>query len=57
MRVQMLICGIVGDIDPDHPGDVAEPVLQPPEQFPTEMIVLPKRHDLFSGVERLYVVA
>ena len=56
MGVQMLICDIVGDVDPDHPGDVAEPVLQPLEQFSTEMIVLPKRHDPFSGLERLDVV-
>src|SRR5688572_16517459 len=56
VRVQMLICDIVGDVDPDHPGDITEPVFQPLEQFSTEMIVLPKSDDPFSGVERLYVV-
>ena len=49
MGVQMLIGGIVGDVDPDHPRNVAEAVLQPLEQFSTEMIVLPKCYDLFSG--------
>src|SRR5687768_12594590 len=52
----MLIRNIVGDVDPDHPGDVTEPVLQPLEQLSTEMIVLPKGYDLFSGIERLNVV-
>src|SRR5438105_5994465 len=56
VRVEMLICDIVGDVDPDHPGDVTEPVFQPLEQFSTEMIVLPKSYDPFSGVEGLYVV-
>ena len=53
MRVQMLICSIVCDVDPDHPGDVAEPVFQALEKFSTEMIVLPKSYNPFSGVERL----
>ena len=52
----MLVCDIVGDVDPDHPGDVTEPVFQPLEQFSTEMIVLPKSYDPFSGVERVDVV-
>ena len=51
----MLIRDIVGDIDPDHPRDVTEPVFQSLEQFPTEMIVLPKSYNPFSGVKRLYV--
>src|SRR5215207_4489026 len=56
VRVQMLIRDIVGDVDPDHPGDVTEPVFQSLEQFSAEMIVLPKSYDPFSGVKRLDVV-
>src|SRR3954454_14038740 len=56
MRVQMLIANVVGDIDPDHPGDVTEPVLQSLEKLPAEVIVLPKCNDLFPGIERLDVV-
>ena len=56
MRVEMLVGGIVGDVGLDHPGDVAEPVFQPLEQFAAELIVLPKRYDPFSGVERLDVI-
>src|SRR6267378_2421346 len=56
VRVQMLVCGVVRDVEPDHPGDVAEPVFHPLEQFSTEMIVLPKSHDPLSGVEGLDVV-
>ena len=56
MLAQIVVCGIVRDVDPDHPGDVTETVLQSPEQFAAEMIVLPKRNDSFSGVERLDVV-
>src|SRR6267143_4909512 len=52
----LLICDLVRDIDPDHPCDVTEPVFQPLEQFSTEMIVLPKSYDPFSGVERMDVV-
>src|ERR1700730_4830067 len=56
MRVQMLICHIVRDIDPDHTGDVTEPVFQSPDYFSTELIVLPKSHNPASWVGRLYVV-
>src|SRR3981189_2443895 len=56
VRVQMLICDIVRDIDPDHPCDVTEPVFHPLEQLSTEIIVLPKSYNPFSGEERLYVV-
>jgi len=31
----MLICDIVRDIDPDHTGDVTEPVFQPLNYFST----------------------
>src|ERR1700693_6079342 len=52
----MLICDIVRDIDPDHTGDVTEPVFQSLEYFSTDLIVLPKGYNPASGVERLYVV-
>jgi hypothetical protein len=45
----MLICGIEGDVDPDHPGDVTEPVFHSLEQLSTEMIVLPKSYDPLPG--------
>src|ERR1700737_1904431 len=52
----MLICAIVRDIDPDHSGDVTEPVFHPLYYFSTDLIVLPKGFDPSSGVGRLYVV-
>src|SRR5258708_162933 len=52
----MLIFGFVPDIDPHHPRDVTEPVFHPLEYFSTEIIVLHKSYNPFSGVERLYVV-
>src|SRR5579863_6290922 len=52
----MLICDIVRDIDPDHTGDITEPVFQPLEYFSTDLIVLPKSRNLASGVGRLDVV-
>ena len=56
VRVQMLICDIVRDIDPDHTGDVTEPVFQPLDYFLIDLIVLPKSYNPASGVGRLYVV-
>src|SRR5258705_5092399 len=52
----MLICDIVRDIDPDHTGDVTEPVFQPLDYFSIDLIVLPKSYNPASGVGRLYVV-
>src|ERR1700688_1377327 len=52
----MFICDIERNIHPDHTGDVTEPVFQPLDYFSTDLIVLPKSHNPFSGVGRLYVV-
>src|SRR6202000_1662385 len=54
--IQMLVREIVGDIDTDHPGNVAEPVLHALEDLPAEIIVLPKGNDPLARVERLNVV-
>ena len=52
----MLIRGVVGDVNSDHAGDISQPVFQPLEYFPADLIVLPKSYDSSSGIGRLYVV-
>src|SRR5579872_7312989 len=56
MCVQMLVGDIVGDVDPDHAGDVSKTVLQSLENLSADLVVLPKSNDFSSGIERLDVV-
>src|SRR6516165_419457 len=56
VRVQVLICHIERDIDPDHTCELTEPVLQTLDYLSTHLIVLPKSCNRPSGVRRLYVV-
>src|SRR6185437_686621 len=56
MRIEMRIRNIVGDVDPNHPGEIAQSFLQALEQVAPELIVFPKNNDLAVGIERLNVV-
>src|SRR5215471_475041 len=56
MCVEILIRNVVGDIDDNHPCEIAESFLQSLEQISPELIVLPENHDLFSGIEGLNII-
>src|SRR4051812_16447067 len=56
MTVQMAVRDVIGNIDADVAGDLAQPFLQSLEELAAEIVVLPEGHDLLAGIEGLDVV-